>query len=180
MPAGWDNRVSEVHAIKGDWILYENGLGSAGMSWCVREGTRFQVPPNFDNKLSSLEPSDGSPLINLYNGRDDVMCAHSAQNAPAGWNGGLSEAESVLGDWILYEQPNFGGTQHAVKDGEKKNLSGWFGALTSIASWAPSQVQPARKPDQPNRGAFGGFGGFGGGTTIGGPQTFYGNRWEEQ
>ena len=56
MPDGWNDRVSEVYAKKGDWILYQYGLGS-GMSWCVREGQRIRVPSNFNDQLSSFKPS---------------------------------------------------------------------------------------------------------------------------
>ena len=74
-----------------------------------------------------------------------------------------------------------------MADGSEKNLGGWlFGSgVTSISSWAPAQVQPARKPGHPQTAAFGGgfndnFGVNPKGTTFGGPSGFYGSSWKDQ
>ena len=52
----WNDEVTYVHAIGGDWILYTD-TSFSGMTWCVKEGQGINVPSYFNDKLTSLRTS---------------------------------------------------------------------------------------------------------------------------
>ena len=51
----WNDEVSSVWAIGGDWILFDDNNYS-GTSWCVKEGQKVNVPKKFNDKITSLKP----------------------------------------------------------------------------------------------------------------------------
>ena len=55
VPDGWNDIISSVEAVRGDWQLYEHD-GFEGDSFTVKEGESRNVPDGWNDKISSSMP----------------------------------------------------------------------------------------------------------------------------